>query len=560
MTAGRSFSGSLMLPRHLHCVGSRYMARAGPPQPPFMTSNLFRCPRWTGQHPSSPYPPTITQHPLGQSRPYNWCAPQRTATCGTNSCPWFPPQPSWIQVSYCNMSSAGDESFRKRRKNTEAEDWRQKSWPKRSYPPANDLRVPPKHGSSEVTDPKMEVKASVMRRWEDFSHLYPDRPVESKFDFTVMSYNILSQDLLEDNCSLYSHCRRPYLFWNYRLPNILHELQEMNADILCLQEVQENHYQEQIKPSLEALGYCCVYKSRTGNKPDGCAICFKTAKFTLKLVKPVEYFRHNISLLDRDNVGLVLMLQPKTERCASSVCVANTHLLYNPRRGDIKLAQLAILLAEITEVARMQDGNFCPIVLCGDFNSVPGSPLHRFIKEGTLQYAGMTIGKVSGQELYPRGQRILSIPIWPDSLGINHKCVYEACKDGQTTEPLKEEATKDAGQVAEVDKRYQNRVESSLQHHFQLSSVYSHFFPDTGLPEVTTCHSRSAVTVDYIFYSAAKNNLFTQPGSSVPCNGLQLLGRLLLLTEQDLWSLNGLPNETNSSDHLSLLARFRLEV
>lgn len=42
------------------------------------------------------------------------------------------------------------------------------------------------------------------------------------------------------------------------------------------------------------------------------------------------------------------------------------------------------------------------------------------------------------------------------------------------------------------------------------------------------------------------------------CGGLKLLGRLALLTEKDLWTVNGLPNENNSSDHLPLLAEFRL--
>lgn len=42
--------------------------------------------------------------------------------------------------------------------------------------------------------------------------------------------------------------------------------------------------------------------------------------------------------------------------------------------------------------------------------------------------------------------------------------------------------------------------------------------------------------------------------------GLKLLARLSLLTEQDLWTVNGLPNENNSSDHLPLLAKFRLEL
>lgn len=143
------------------------------------------------------------------------------------------------------------------------------------------------------------------------------------------------------------------------------------------------------------LGYHCEYKMRTGRKPDGCAICFKHSKFSLLSVNPVEFYRRDVPLLDRDNVGLVLLLQPKIPSAASpAICVANTHLLYNPRRGDIKLTQLAMLLAEISSVAHQKDGSFCPIVMCGDFNSVPGSPLYSFIKEGKLNYEGLAIGKV----------------------------------------------------------------------------------------------------------------------------------------------------------------------
>lgn len=105
------------------------------------------------------------------------------------------------------------------------------------------------------------------------------------------------------------------------------------------------------------------------------------------------------------------------------------------------------------------------------------------------------------------------------------------------------------------------KLSSNLQHHFSLSSVYSHYFPETGIPEVTTCHSRSAITVDYIFYSAEKEGVAGQQGAGVALvGGLKLLARLSLLTEQDLWTVNGLPNENNSSDHLPLLAKFRLDL
>lgn len=93
----------------------------------------------------------------------------------------------------------------------------------------------------------------------------------------------------------------------------------------------------------------------------------------------VKYKKCGVSLLDRDNVALLTLLRFKNPTdgrrrrevapvasnprfqclaaCASSdavtlhddekraglVCVANTHLLFNPKRGDIKLAQVGVV-------------------------------------------------------------------------------------------------------------------------------------------------------------------------------------------------------------------------
>ncbi|XP_016378515.1 protein angel homolog 2 isoform X2 [Sinocyclocheilus rhinocerous] len=391
------------------------------------------------------------------------------------------------------------------------------------------------------------------RHWEDLSHLCNAAPSVNggrqkwPFDFSVMSYNILSQDLLCDNTYLYRHCHPPILDWHHRYPNIIKELEQHSADIMCLQEVQEDHYKQQIKPSLESLGYHCEYKRRTGLKPDGCAVVFKRERFSLVSCHPIEYFQCGIPLLDRDNVGLIVLLRPIDPHCSlTNICVANTHLLYNPRRGDIKLAQLAMLLAEISRVAQLPDSNVCPVLLCGDFNSVPWSPLYRFIRDSRLEYDGLPIGKVSGQEENPRGQRILSVPIWPRCLGISQQCLYESQTTDSDLRDLKR---------AELD----GFTKSSIEHCLKLTSAYSHYLKESGQPEITTCHSRTAITVDYIFYSAALGDVMAQAECSVPPEkGLQLLGRLSLVGEDELQKVNGLPNQHNSSDHLPLLTRFRL--
>ncbi|XP_016533355.1 protein angel homolog 2 isoform X3 [Poecilia formosa] len=415
---------------------------------------------------------------------------------------------------------------------------------------------------------------ALQRYWETCS-TEPQPPGGSRvFDFSVMSYNILSQDLLQDNAYLYRHCDPAVLSWPYRLPNLLAEIQQHDADILCLQEVQEDHYENEIKPALQALGYQCEYKKRTGKKPDGCAITFKSSRFSLVSSTPVEFHRRGDALLNRDNVGMVVVLQPNTGAAQSnasySICVANTHLLYNPRRGDIKLAQLAILLAEIGRLSRLPDGSTNPVILCGDFNSVPWSPLYHFLTTGSLKYKGLQINMVSGQEAGSRGHRFLTPPIWSPRLGINQSCQYEskateeprpsspaallslsAVEGGISNLTVEDQAS---GASSDVARSEPNCSRYRINHDLKLQSSYGHRLLPDGRPEVTTSHSRTSLTVDYILYSSDINATPSLPGG----RGLQLLGRLSLVGQSELEEVHRLPNWHHSSDHLPLLVRFRL--
>lgn len=145
-------------------------------------------------------------------------------------------------------------------------------------------------------------------------------------------------------------------------------------------------------------GYTCIYKRRTGSRTDGCAVCYQSERFTQLSVNLLEFYRSDCQLLDRDNVGIVLLLQPITEQgeALSPICVANTHLLFNPRRGDVKLAQLAIVLAEIDVMMKKckSQGRSCEVVLCGDFNALPNAPLLKFITGGQLYYHGLPVWMV----------------------------------------------------------------------------------------------------------------------------------------------------------------------
>lgn len=75
----------------------------------------------------------------------------------------------------------------------------------------------------------------------------------------------------------------------------------------------------------------------------------------------VEFLQPNITLLNRDNVAIIAKFAPKDNPEAEFV-VATTHLLYNPRRQDVRLAQTQVLLSELERMAYKKHGDrlfFC---------------------------------------------------------------------------------------------------------------------------------------------------------------------------------------------------------
>ncbi|XP_037343264.2 protein angel homolog 1 [Pungitius pungitius] len=420
----------------------------------------------------------------------------------------------------------------------------------------------------------------------------------ASMDFTVMSYNVLAQDLLEANGELYTHCPLEVLDWSYRCRLLLEEIQKWMPDILCLQEVQENHYHEQLHPVLSGIGYTCVFKRRTGTKTDGCATCFRSSGFSAVSVAPLEFFRPEVAPLDRHNVAIVLLLRPvfikgsEVKARGLPLCVANTHLLFNPRRGDVKLAQLAVMLAEIDRVVKSckAKGEDCNIIMCGDFNSVPQMPLYQLITTGELYFQGLPAWMISGQEdLSEKSHcRRLYAPLWPSSLGVTDGCQYTTFEDtwksrksgkyqyshdfllqlrfcpAACLRPLDLEAiagvTDNTPDALRGNPPCEPKFGHAISHQFDLESVYKHILPGFGNPEVTTLHSEGAATVDYIFYTPKRASARDQnPGDFVSA-GLELIGSLSLLSEDVIWSLRGLPNHMFPSDHLSLLAKFRLDL
>ncbi|XP_055944239.1 protein angel homolog 2-like [Argiope bruennichi] len=272
-------------------------------------------------------------------------------------------------------------------------------------------------------------KVLSLRRWKK-TKLYKSRS-KWDFQFTIMTYNILSQNAVENHRYLYRNCNPTYLQEDYRISRIMPEVLKSRSDIICLQEVEQNLFDSRIKQVFDSNGFASIFKRRTGSKSDGCAILWRRKKFHLVQQKAVEFRTKANQLLDRDNIGLIAVLKPNHPKFTNMLLhVATTHLLFNPRRGDIKLCQLRWFFAELERLSLKEVNGetrlYHPIILCGDFNIEPNSPLYQFIETGCINLLNIVSGDLSGQaEGKSKGKLVEMEKMVLHNLGISEASRFE---------------------------------------------------------------------------------------------------------------------------------------
>ncbi|XP_050702569.1 protein angel homolog 2-like isoform X2 [Eriocheir sinensis] len=395
---------------------------------------------------------------------------------------------------------------------------------------------------------------------------------------TVLSYNVLAQSLLRGNAGLYRGCDEAHLTWEYRWALLQHEVESLDPDVLLLQEVEAAHYHSHFLPWLAARGYRGLYKKRTGDKADGCAIFYRREAWRLAEHRSVEYLQpHAPAVLDRDNVGLIARLEPRGAGGAggAGVVVATTHLLYNPRRHDVKLAQAALMMAELDRLCyqRQEAGQpvYLPMVLAGDLNAEPHSAVISFLRDGRLHYedlAARTLVRHGGGGHSAR----LGPALLPAALGITAACQHAALAQGRWLEsqsgPLFSPADKRRLEEALIHLHHSDRPDAPrpataavdpllcpgwLTHGFMLNSVYrGRRQGREGAPEVTTFQERWCC-VDYMLYSRRRGP------DGMPVEGrLKLLARMALPSARQARDYGPMPCDVCPSDHFPLAAKFML--
>ncbi|XP_031279069.1 carbon catabolite repressor protein 4 homolog 5 isoform X1 [Pistacia vera] len=367
--------------------------------------------------------------------------------------------------------------------------------PSRNPPTSN--RFEPIRSSRKRNKTRKRRKSSATdechRQWtfssRDFSNF--------KDKFVVVSYNILGVENALKHPDLYMDVPPEFLEWERRKRLIREEIKRYNASILCFQEVDRF---DDLDYLLRKDGFKGVYKARTGDARDGCAIFWKDKLFTLLHQENVEFQKFGL----RHNVAQFCVLKmkqnlPEPEICeqtsvttlsrSQSLVVGNTHVLFNPNRGDIKLGQVRLYLEKAYKLS--QEWSKIPVLLAGDLNSSPQSAIYQFLASSKLDVQQHDRRYMSRQVEFSSNCRDFKFQNGCRNRGwmsISRPLIY-----GWSDEELR---------LATGSKQV-----TQLQHQLKLHSAYFGIpgsrktRDNNGEPLATSYHSKFMGTVDYIWHT-----------------------------------------------------------
>ncbi|XP_056170642.1 carbon catabolite repressor protein 4 homolog 5 isoform X3 [Syzygium oleosum] len=363
---------------------------------------------------------------------------------------------------------------------------------------------------------------------------YASRDLSGCGDKVVfVSYNILGVENAAKHQDLYAEVQPRFLKWRRRKKLIREELKLYDADIVCFQEVDRF---DDLADLLKKDGFGGVYKARTGEANDGCAIFWKDDRLTLVHQDNIEFKTFGL----RDNVAQLCVLKMKQRVVSNSpaqssespndqnqlLLVANIHVLFNPNRGDVKLGQIRLLLEKAHQLSEIWGK--IPVIIGGDLNSMPQSAIYQFLASSELDIQLHDRRKISGQigclsansSVKHQNRNSSSIKWMPAS----RQCVNRWNDDELRLATGSEKVT-------------------HLQHHLDLCSAYfgipgsCRTRDNCGEPLATSYHSRFMGTVDYIWHT--KELVPIRVLETLPIDALNRTG--------------GLPSKKWGSDHLALV-------
>jgi nocturnin len=195
-----------------------------------------------------------------------------------------------------------------------------------------------------MSRPSQELLNSHVKLRRKYLRLADDKSASCQ-SFKILTWNVLADGLAQNGD--FVKAPQQLLEWSYRMPLIVEELHESQADIICLQEV--NRY-EDLEHQLCLLGYqgCFLAKisspcERYHCPPDGVAIFYKPDRFQIEGQPQGTMFLDDDGL--RRSQGF-LQVSLRDTACDRQLIVVTTHLKAKEGAAEeqIRIQQIRQLL------------------------------------------------------------------------------------------------------------------------------------------------------------------------------------------------------------------------
>ncbi|OAP63293.1 hypothetical protein AYL99_02520 [Fonsecaea erecta] len=368
------------------------------------------------------------------------------------------------------------------------------------------------------------------REWHQIEEIDENDPTQDTIK--VLNYNILCDRYATQQ--QYGYVPERVLTWGFRKTLILEEIREMNADIVCLQELDRCSYDDYFRGELSISGYKGYYAQKSRAETlgdaarfvDGCGTFWKDKKYmvldTQHLVlgrKAVERpgAKASADMLNRvwqrDDIATVVFLENRVT--GSRVVVVNAHIYWDPAFKDVKLIQAAVLMEELSKLTDKY----------AKFPPATNKQAFRFsdAEDDPLPDPGPSLSYTSGPQI--------PMIICGDFNSGAGSAVYDLfTKKGLNAEH------------ADLDGRdYGAFSRAGMSHNFTLKSSYAAI--DGEMP-FTNYTPNFVDVLDYIWYSS---------------NSLRVVGLLGAIDPEYLKRVPGFPNFHFPSDHIAIVAQFKVE-
>lgn len=219
-----------------------------------------------------------------------------------------------------------------------------------------------------------------LRPWKEVSSI---SSLNEDNSFTILSYNILSQNHIHRSC--YPYCDSITLKWPHRRELLTKELLSYNADICCFQEM--DRWKDFWNPFLvEKMEYDVLATERIKNNnsnytpSDVNCITWKRDKFELIASKSLNSLNSQ-TLIDSDydcaalipNVTQIVALKPKNVLNPICLIIATTHLFWRAEGDLIRKEQIEDVVNAMIALQKEIGIISCEFILAGDLNADPSS-------------------------------------------------------------------------------------------------------------------------------------------------------------------------------------------